>query len=71
MDYNRIKILFTEKTHIIKKLRNSTILLEDFKSYKRLLNSAIKQAKSLYYLKKILQFQWRFKANLEFHKRGS
>ena len=37
------------------KLLKNEITINDFKQYKRLLNSAIWQAKSLYFLKKFLR----------------
>ena len=44
--------LIRNKYRFLKMLKNNVISLTDFNSYKRLLNSAIKQAKSLYYTKK-------------------
>ena len=47
-------------------LKNNVISLADFNSYKRLLNSAIKQAKLLYYIKKSFKFNGDIKRTWKF-----
>ena len=61
-----LRFCIRKKYKLLKMLKVNLISLPDFNNYKRLLNSAIKQAKTLYYLKRSFKFNgdvkdtWKF-----------
>ena len=61
-----LKYCIKKKYKLLKLLKDNYITLEIFNSYKKLLNSAIKQAKSLYYLKKSFKFNGNVKKTWDF-----